>query len=142
MKPYSQDLRDRVIAAIQADQSSQAEIAQTFGVCRSTLEKWWARWRHSGSCAPRPHKGGRPRALAGSEQALHAEVQNQPDVTLAELCDRIAATRGVAASDSAMSRELRRLRLPRKKSRSTTANATPPESASCVASSPPESGGP
>ena len=137
MRPYSQDLRDRVIAAIEAGEQSQAGIAETFGVSPSTLEKWWARWRRTGSCAPQPHRGGRPRALAGSEDAIRAEVRTQPDVTLAELCDRVAVARGVAVSDSAMGRELRRLRLPRKKSRSTTANATRRGSKSCAARSQP-----
>jgi transposase len=92
------------------------------------------RWRHTGSCAPRPHAGGRPRALAGSEAALRAAVADQPDATLAELCERVAAA---GAGPSAMSRELRRLRLPRKKSRSTTRSATRRGSRSCAGTSPP-----
>jgi transposase len=140
MRPYSQDLRDRAIAAIEAGELPQAEIAAIFGISPSTLEKWWARWRHTGSCAARPHAGGRPRALADSEAALRAEVAHRPDATLAELCERVAAT-GAAAGASAMSRELRRLRLPRKKSRSTTRSATRRGSGTCAGSSPPGCGG-
>ena len=39
MKPYSQDLRDRVIAAVEAGQHSYPEIATTFAVSESTLDK-------------------------------------------------------------------------------------------------------
>jgi transposase len=124
MKPYSQDLRERVIAAIEAGQQALDEIAATFGVSPSTVDKWWRRWRQTGSCAARPHAGGMPRALRGCEAALRAAVREQPDVTLRELCDRVAEAAGVEASSSMMSRELRRLRLPRKKSRSTTASGT------------------
>ncbi len=45
MRAYSNDLRERAIAAVEAGESSQAEIAETFGINLSTLEKWWSRWR-------------------------------------------------------------------------------------------------
>jgi transposase len=44
MKPYSSDLRERVIATVEAMRTSQAKIAETFHVCLSTVEKWWG-WR-------------------------------------------------------------------------------------------------
>ena len=56
--------------------------------------------------------------------------------TLAELCGRVAEAEGVAASPSMMCRELRRLRLPRKKGRSTTASGIRRGSEGCAASSP------
>jgi transposase len=124
MKPYSQDLRERVIATLEAGASSQAEVAETFAISKSTVEKWWHRWRHTGRCAASPHAGGMPRSLEGCEAAIRAEVEKQPDVTLAELCMRVAEAEDVEASPSMMCRELQRLRLPRKKSRSTTASGT------------------
>ena len=41
MKPYSQDLRECVIAALELGVEPQAEIAERFGVSKSTVEKWW-----------------------------------------------------------------------------------------------------
>lgn len=122
--PYSQDLRDRVIAALDAGQHSQPAIAETFGVSVSTVEKWARRWREAGSCAARPHGGGQGRRLAECEAVLRTAVQRQPDLTLAELSDHVAAECGVRASSSMMSRELQRLGLPRKKKVSTTASGT------------------
>lgn len=69
-----------------------------------------------------PHAGGADRALRGCAALIRAEVQKRPDVTLEELCARVAESEGVEASPSLMYREPRRLRLPRKKSPSTTAN--------------------
>ena len=59
MRAYSQDLRERIIAALEANEQSQPEIAERFGVSVSTVEKLWKRWRSTGQCAALPHAGGR-----------------------------------------------------------------------------------
>ena len=115
MKPYSQDLRARVIAAVEAGQHSYPEIATTFAVSESTLDKWVKRWRDTGSVAALPFAGGRQRVLQEYATLIRTEVQQQPDVTLAELCERVAAQTEVTASRSMMARELQLLALPRKK---------------------------
>jgi len=125
MKAYSQDLRERVIGAVRAKQQTLAAIAQTFGVSESTVDKWAKRWRETRSVSARPFAGGRRRALRECAATLRAEVKKQPDVTLAELCARVQQRHGVSASPSMMCRELQRLGLGRKKSRSTTANERP-----------------
>jgi len=122
MAPYSQDLRDRVLAAVKAGKKSQAELAETFGVSLSTVEKWWHRWRTTGQSAPQPYQAGPPRTLAGCDDLIRSLLAEQSDLTLDELCTRTAEKRGVVASRSMMCRTVQRLNLPRKKSRSTTAN--------------------
>ena len=123
MKPYSQDLRDRVLAAVEETNLSQAKIAKAFKISQSALEKWLQRQRETGACTALPHGGGNPHALAGCEAFLRAQVKKQPDSTLEELCARVAQAKGIQSSPSMMCRELQRLRLPRKKSRSTIINA-------------------
>lgn len=122
MKAYSEDLRERVIAAVEAGKT-QAEVAAQFQIHKSTLEKWWYRWRDTGSSAALPPASGPKRTLQAAESFLRAEVKKQPDVTLEELCERVQEAKGLKASPSMMCRELKILNLPRKKSRSTTANA-------------------
>jgi transposase len=124
MKAYSQDLRERVIAAVEAGQHTRPAIAATFKVSESTIDKWVKRWRDTGSVAALAFAGGRQRTLKDCTTMIRTEVKRQPDVTLAELCERVAAQTGVSATRSMMSRELRLLALPRKKSRSTTAPKT------------------
>jgi transposase len=116
MKAYSQDLRERVIAAVEAGQHSQPEIAVIFEVSESTIDKWTKRWRETGSVAALPFAGGRQRTLQECADVIRAEVKQQPDVTLAELCERVAVETEVTASRSMMARELQLLALPRKKS--------------------------
>jgi transposase len=126
MKPYSQDLRERVLAAVKETKLSQAKIAKSFKISKSTLENWLQRQRETGACTALPHSGGNPHALASCEAFIRARVKKQPDSTLEELCARVAKAKGVQSSPSMMCRELQLLHLPRKKSRSTIINAKRP----------------
>jgi putative transposase len=123
MKSYSQDLRERILAAVEATTLSQAKIAKAFKISLSTLEKWLQRQRETGECATLPHGGGHTSALHKCESFIRAQVKKQPDITLEELCARVAEDKGIQASPSMMCRELQRLKLPRKKSPSTIVNA-------------------
>jgi len=124
MKPYSQDLRDRIIQALEAGTATQRAIAERFCVSGSFVEKLWQRWRNNGSSAAKPHAGGRQRHLKDHLELLRTEVAKQPDATLAELRDRVVAAQGPAVSTATLCRALQRLKLPLKKSRSTPRNGT------------------
>ena len=115
MKAYSQDLRDRVMAAVDAAEDTLAEIALTFGLSDSTIANWVQRQRLTGQYAARAHAGGRQRTLAVCETLIRAALHAQPDLSLAELCARVRAEAGLGVSPSMMCRELKRLRLGRKK---------------------------
>jgi transposase len=125
MKPYSQDLRDRLIQALTADDATQHAIATRFCVSLSFVEKWWRRFRRSGSRAAKPHAGGQPRHLKDHTALLRREIEQQPDATLEELRERIAATQGPRGSTATICRALQRLRLPQQKRRSTRRSVTP-----------------
>ncbi len=115
MNPYCPDLRKRVIAAAGAGDETQSAIAATFGISVSTVEKWLHRKRQTGKTTARPQTHGPARTLQPCAKLIRAEVKKQPDITLVELCERVAIVQGVTASPSMMCRELRRLHLPRKK---------------------------
>jgi transposase len=127
MKPYSNDLRQRVLAAVKAGKQTQAAIATTFGISLSTLEKWWSAWQTKRQSSARPHRSGPSRTLQPYQAFLRAEVKREPDVSLGELCTRVSKAHRVAASPSMMCRELRYMNLPRKKSCSMTASVKPRE---------------
>ena len=115
MKPYSVDLRERLLGAIDAG-LSQAEAARLFGVGTATIERWQRRQRESDTVAPRP-RPGRPRRIKPHHlAALTAQVHGHPDATLAEHCARWEAAHGVRLSEATMSRALARLGWSLKKS--------------------------
>lgn|SRR5512142_1061837 len=124
MKPYSPDLRERALAAVREGEYSQARIAKQFKISLATLENWWRRQRETGTVTARPHGGGRTRTLQACEAFLRAEVKQHPDITLEELRTRVAEVKGLDVSPSMLCRELQRLKLPRKKRRSTIASGT------------------
>ena len=124
MKPYSRDLREKIVRALGAQDETQEEIAARFAVSTSFVVKLWRRWRETGSAEARPHAGGRSRGLLASEATIRRALDRQPDLTLAELCGEVGAGGGAAVSTKTICLELRRLSLPRKKSRSTTRSAT------------------
>jgi hypothetical protein len=70
-----------------------------------------------------PHGGGRARSLRPAEPLIRQTVAEDPDVTLAILCARVARRTGIRVSPKTMCLEIQRLRLPRKKSRSRRVSA-------------------
>src|SRR5919201_6417988 len=110
MRPYSQDLRERIVQALEVQEESQAEIAERFAVSLPFVEQLWRRWRTTGSCAARPHGGGRPRSLRSAEAFIRAELAHYPAMTLAALCERVAHAGHPQVSPKTMCLELKRLR--------------------------------
>jgi transposase len=111
MKPYSVDLRERLLGALDAG-LSQAEAARLFGVGTATIARWRRRQRERGTLAPRPRPGRLRRIGPRHRAALTAQVQGHPEATLAEHGARWEAARGVRLSEATMSRVLARLGWP------------------------------
>ena len=120
MKTYSQDLREKVAAAVAQDKQSNRQIAELMSISESTIEKWMRRERETGSVAATPHAGGVARVLAPQGEFLRMAVKAEPDISLNELCVRLQAELNLQVSTSMVSRELIRLSLGRKKRASTT----------------------
>ena len=118
-RPYSADLRQRVLVACERHGGSRAEVARRFSVGVSTLHDWLRQAREEGRRVAKPARGGRP-PLGGGEAraALERVLAERGDATLAELADGLAARTGRRWSPSALCRALKRLGWPRKKRRS------------------------
>lgn len=126
MKAYSLDLRQKILRACDQRFGSQRAVAVLFGVSQSFVEKLLRRRRDAGDIAPRPHAGGRQASCDAAALALVRRlIQEQPDATLAELCEQLWAQRGLHVSVPTMSRIATQLGLPRKKSRFMPASRTP-----------------
>src|SRR5512132_1454478 len=89
-RAYAEDLRSRVIAAVEAGRSAR-EAARVFQVSPSAAIKWVQRWRRSGSVAAKPMGGERRSPLDRHADYLLALVAAEPDLTLAEIRGRLRA---------------------------------------------------
>ena len=115
MRPFSPDLRQRIIAARDAGQSTAA-VAERFSVSPRTVRRYRQRWREHGTLAPRPHPGRHRRIRGVDEALLREQVLAAPDATLREHRLRWHARTGVWVSESTLCRTLQRLQLTVKKS--------------------------
>ena len=124
MKAYSVDLRERVVASVESGECNIPAAARRYKVSEPSIERWLARKRSIGTCAPLPYAGGPTRKLASAEAVIRAAVKAQSEASLQELCERVEKETKIKSNASMMYRELVRLKLPRKKSRSLPANGT------------------
>ncbi len=114
---YSQDLRDRVLAAYDRGMPTQ-RIAELFAVSRAWARRLKQRRRETGETSPR--KSGGARVIKIDMARLAELVREQPDATARELRARL----GVVCAESAIYMALRRLGLSFKKRRSTRPSRT------------------
>ena len=96
-RPYSDDLRARAVAAVEAGMSCH-QAAKVFSVSVSSVIRWVQRHRATGSVSPKPIGGSRGFRIEGDDRAwLLARIAGQPDLTLEELRRELLAERGLAA---------------------------------------------
>jgi transposase len=91
-RPYSLDLRERVVAAVEQGGLSRREAAAKFGVAPSVAVGWVRRFREKGSVAPGQMGGHKPKAIRGEHHDWLVERCRERDFTLrglvAELAER------------------------------------------------------
>src|SRR5437763_4819175 len=110
MRPYSQDLRKRIVATVQRGEGPVRQIAERFLVSVSFVTRLLQLHRSSGSVEPRPHGGGNPAVLTPEDlERLREFIRKRPDATLQEC----AKHPGIACSLVTISRALTKLGLPR-----------------------------
>jgi len=131
---YSQDLRARVLAAIDGGMSARS-AASVFRVSVSYIYKALLRRRRTGEVSASSGRGHRPRKLTlAQEAALAGHIAAHPDITLAALQTWLAAEHAVRLSNGAMWSAVDRLSLSFKKRRcappSRTGRMLPPGAAS------------
>ena len=95
-RPYSQDLRERVVGSVMAGRSCRATAA-LFGVSVASVVKWSQRWRSTGSAAAKQMGGWKQLQLLGEREWLLARIAEKPDLTLRAVVAELAE-RGIAAS--------------------------------------------
>jgi transposase len=95
-RPYSFDLRERVVRSVAAGMSCRA-AAGLYNIGVSTAIRWAKRHQEKGNPAALPMGGKRAFCLAGERDWLLARMAEKPDITLRALLTELEA-RGVAVS--------------------------------------------
>lgn len=116
-RAYSQDLRDRVIDAVNEDGLSRRSAAAHFGVSVSSAIKWLQAFEREGRRTPTGRRGRPPLKLASERDWLLAEIVAKPDLTLEGLAARLWEARAVSASVSMLWRFFKREGISFKKNR-------------------------
>jgi transposase len=105
MKPYSKDLRLRVLSAVDAGKPRE-EVARTFSVSMPTIKRWLKRRKETGDVEPEPIPGRPPRKGAMLEEWLPKHLQANDDLTLEEHRQAFEEEFGEAVSTSTIGRAI------------------------------------
>lgn len=114
MRSFSFDLRQRIIAALDAGHSTTV-VAERFSVSPRTVRRYRQRWRERGTLDPTPHPGKHRKIRGADEARLREQVLAAPDATLREHRVQWHARTGVWVSESTLCRTLQRMELTVKK---------------------------
>ena len=130
MAAYPAMVRKRIVELYDQNFTTK-QIADLFGVCRSGVRRVKQRLRERGTLDPLPrHSGRKPVMTPDVQRRIRAHVAAWPDATREEIRSALALT----VSLQSISKWLKRLNLPLKKSRSTRPSRTGPTSPSGVRS--------
>ncbi len=112
-KPYSDDLRDRVLAAMASGRSCR-DVGSAFAVAPSTAGNWYRCYQRTKSYAARPMGGARRSKLTEQADWIADRLAQASELTLGEVRDELAG-RGISVSYTSVWRMVRRLGLRHKK---------------------------
>ena len=94
-RPYSNDLRDRVVAAVENEGLSRHQAAARFGIAVSTAVHWVRRYRSTGSVSPSKIGGYKPKTLRGEHADWLIARCREKDFTLKQLVEELGEVRGL-----------------------------------------------
>ncbi len=108
-RPYSTDLRERVLRACEVGEESQGAIARRFEISESAVGSWVRQLRQDGRREPKPHGRGFASILDENDAAvLRSLVAAKNDATLAEYAQAFTARTGEEISPASICRALQR----------------------------------
>ncbi len=108
MNGYSEDLREKIVAAIGRG-SSKSQAARTFGVSLSSVKRYARLAERGESLTPRKGGGRPPKADETTTKLLEDDVEKRPTSTITERCRFLRSATGKSLSTSTVRRLLKRL---------------------------------
>lgn len=117
MKAYSNDLRQKLIEVYEKEKISQRQLAARFNVSLNFITTLLRRYRNTGGVDPAPRPGRKSLLSSADLQQLAAIVTEQPNNTLASLCQQLEQRTGIRISRTTMVRCLEKLGYRKSKNR-------------------------
>jgi transposase len=117
MDAYSEDLRRKIVEAVEQRRMNKSEAARAFGVSLSSVKRYTKAVREGRSLSPGKAPGKRPRLDEKASRLLETDVQERPFAKLKDRREYLQKVAGVSASESTLSRALRKMGFGRKKGR-------------------------
>ena len=115
MKPYSIDLRQKIVESYEQGEGSIRQLAERFKVSSDCVFRLLKRYHQEGTLAPKPYRGSASTLTDEHLEVLKALVEEDNDATLAQLTDRLAEKTNLRVHSSTIARALKKLRITRKK---------------------------
>jgi transposase len=123
MNGYSEDLRRRIVSAVERGMS-KCQASRTFDVSLSSVKRYVKKADHGESLAPKKSPGSAPKLDEQARRLLTADLEERPYATLQERRDYIEAMSGLSVSRSTMCRVIARIGSSRKKGDAQPPSAT------------------
>jgi transposase len=115
MKAYSEDLRQKVVQAVQQRGTSKSQAARLFGIGLSSVKRYTKLADRGESLTPRKGGGRPPIADETTKRLLEEDVRTRPAATVDERRHFLESFAGKSLSESTLRRLLKRMGFSRKK---------------------------
>ena len=124
MKAYSEDLRKKIVEAVEQRGMQQSEAARLFGVSLSSVKRYVRKSRQGRSLSPGKAPGKRPTIDERAQKPLEEDLRERPFLTLQQRCEYLRVVASVEVSRSTLCRTIGRMGSTRKKGAESPRNAT------------------
>ena len=123
MNGYSEDLRRRIVSAVQRGMP-KTQAARAYEVSLSSVKRYAKAVREGRSLSPGKAPGKRPKLDEKSRRLLEAHLEEHPFAKLSDRREYLEQVAGVSVSESTLSRAIRKMGFGRKKGRWVRVSAT------------------
>lgn len=124
MDAYSEDLRRKIVEAVEERRINQSEAARAFGVSLSSVKRYVRMVREGHSLSAGKAPGKKPKLDEKARKLLEADVEERPFAKLKHRQEYLHKATGVSVSESTLSRAIRSMGFGRKKGRWVRVSAT------------------
>lgn len=124
MKAYSEDLRKKMVDAVEQRGMQQNEAARLFDVSFSSVKRYVRKSRQGRPLSPGKAPGKHPAMDQRARKLLEEDLKERPFLTLQDRREYLGAVASVDLSRSTLRREIKRMNSTRKKGADQPRNAT------------------